>query len=118
MCEPNELIKDFSHLVANEVEVETENPAIRAPEIVKISAPFFESSDYLNGALNMDSGYCWNQTFTDIGNDFMHSFKLKIWPFLMDLLFDRDSCSNTGSYQIETIESEYHANIDFGFRSY
>lgn len=78
MSEQHELIKDFSYLVANEVEVETENPAIRAPKMVKVSAPFFETSDYLNGALNMDSGYCWSQTFTDIGNQFMHSFKLKI----------------------------------------
>lgn len=71
MCEQIELIKDFSHLVANEVEIETENPAIRASEVVKTSAPFFEPSDYLNGALNNDSGYCWSQTFTDIGNDFI-----------------------------------------------
>lgn len=73
MNEQNELIQDFSQLVANEVEVETENMAIRASEIVKISAPFFEPSDYLNGALNNDLGYCWSQTFTDIGNDLMQS---------------------------------------------
>lgn len=74
MKEQNELIKDFPHLVANEMEVETENQAIRTSETVNsISTLFFEPSDYLNGAINNDSGYCWSQTFTDIGNDLIHS---------------------------------------------
>lgn len=114
MTEQNELIKDFSYLVANEVEVETENTVIRAPEKDKTTAPFFEPSDYLNGALNNDLGYCWSQTVTEIGNGLIQIENNDIFD---GSVVCRDSYSNTGPNQIKTIESEHHANNDFGCRS-
>lgn len=78
MNNPNEIINDFSHLVANEVEVESEVVNKQKLEhkatIDRTKEPFFEIADYTNGAIYVELGYCWSQTITDIGKiiQFIH----------------------------------------------
>lgn len=70
MDKANDIIYDFSNLTANEVEIETsDNTSQSTKEIAKRKAklPFFESSDYSNGALYDDKNYCWSQTISEIG---------------------------------------------------
>lgn len=67
----NQMFCDFSHLVANEVEIET-NDELASEKSEKINKPkkvisFFEAADYSNGALYDELNYCWSQTFTEIG---------------------------------------------------
>lgn len=62
------MINDFSHLVANEVEVETCIETNQSKQRVSHKASsFFESSDYSNGALFEHLNYCWSQNFAEIG---------------------------------------------------
>lgn len=66
----NKVIYDFSNLTANEVEIETTEETDKSTENklkLKVEEPFFEPSDYLNGALHEDAGYSWNQSFTEVG---------------------------------------------------
>lgn len=61
---------DFSHLVANEIEIETSGgaePNNEQKSKPHPAEPFFESSDYTNGALYDELNYCWSQTTTEIG---------------------------------------------------
>lgn len=70
MDSANEVIYDFSNLTANEVEIETTDETDKSTEIrskPKVETPFFEPSDYSNGALYEESNYSWSQTFTEIG---------------------------------------------------
>lgn len=66
-----QVICDFSNIVANEVEIETNEDASdhRNEKIDKSkeAEPFFEVADYSNGALFDELNYCWSQTFTEIG---------------------------------------------------
>lgn len=59
---------DFSNIVANEVEIET-NDDDKKKKIDKPNEaiPFFEAADYSNGAIYDELNYCWSQTFTEIG---------------------------------------------------
>lgn len=61
---------DFSHIVANEVEVESSSmPNATHIEKQKTKNPLvFEPSDYHNGAIYDSLNYCWSQTFTEIGD--------------------------------------------------
>lgn len=70
MNDSNEVICDFSNLVANEVEIETSNETSKSNKLKctrKLAEPFFEPADYANGALYDNLNYCWSQTFTEIG---------------------------------------------------
>lgn len=77
-----EQINDFSHLVANEVEIESQNDTtIQINSNIsktKEQNPFFVANDYLNGALHDDLGYCWSQTFTEIGKKKILSIRLSM----------------------------------------
>ncbi|XP_031631223.1 nudC domain-containing protein 3 [Contarinia nasturtii] len=69
MDRSNEIIYDFSNLTANEVEIETtvETKITTGKQSKSIDQlPFFDASDYSNGALYDESNYCWSQTFTEI----------------------------------------------------
>ncbi|XP_055322247.1 nudC domain-containing protein 3 [Sitodiplosis mosellana] len=69
MDSTNQVIYDFSNLTANEVEIETTDDTDKSTENKvkpKVETPFFELSDYLNGALHEESHYSWSQTFTEI----------------------------------------------------
>lgn len=71
MDNTNKVIYDFSNLTANEVEIETTDEtekSIKNKTKLKVETPFFEPSDYLNGALHKDLNYSWSQTFTEIGS--------------------------------------------------
>lgn len=73
-------ICDFSHIVANEVEIETNDDSTKAKNTQKDkrkeAIPFFEAADHSNGAIYDELNYCWSQTFSDIGQQ--PSIK---WPF-------------------------------------
>lgn len=67
-----QVICDFSNIVANEVEIETNdddsaNGKNKQIDKLKVAVPFFEAADYSNGALHDELNYCWSQTFTEIG---------------------------------------------------
>lgn len=76
MSKMNDVIFDFSNLTANKVEIETTNDTskLETDLIVKpkVEQPFFEPSDYTNGALYEEQNYCWSQTFTEIGRYFFN----------------------------------------------
>lgn len=65
------VICDFSNIVANEVEIETNDDSsigyTEKTAIPKAAIPFFEAADYSNGALYDELNYCWSQTFREIG---------------------------------------------------
>lgn len=75
MSSENKVFYDFSHIVAEEIEVESTeltenhcvagNPSKEKPQ----KAVGFEPADYHNGAIYEDLNYSWSQTFTEIGND-------------------------------------------------
>lgn len=62
-------------LVVQEVEIETSespdeiksNSTADTKTTTKKEVPFFESSDYANGALFEELNYCWSQTINEIG---------------------------------------------------
>lgn len=77
MDNTNKVIYDFSNLTANEVEIETTDETEKSIENenkikLKVDTPFFEPSDYLNGALHEDLNYSWSQSFTEIGRHTDH----------------------------------------------
>lgn len=66
MEEPSDLSEvvtfDFpTNIVANEVEISTEQQKLPKEK------PFFELSDYSNGALHEATNYCWTQTINELG---------------------------------------------------
>lgn len=73
MFSENEAFYDFSHIVAEEVEIESTEVSANGNSIENISKQkdqqpiVFEAADYHNGAIYDDLNYCWSQTFTEIG---------------------------------------------------
>lgn len=58
---------DFSNLVVHEEEVETSVDNSEFNLKKKAETPFFDPSDYSNGAIFEGLDYCWSQSFTEIG---------------------------------------------------
>lgn len=90
---------DFSHIVVNEVEIETsnvssisENQKNKTKSIASRERPFFELSDYSNGALLDELNYCWSQSFTDIGNFLKHFRRKVIISVGVSFMLSRYSC--------------------------
>lgn len=74
--DPDSVKYYYPSIVANEVEIETSD----VKELINLemtkskkNIPFFEESDYANGAIYDELNYCWSQTITEIGNNPQHN---------------------------------------------
>lgn len=113
MDKTNEIIYDFSNLTANEVEIETSDDTTKTKAKPKIETPFFEPSDYSNGAIYEQENYCWSQTFNDIGNYCKHNtleltdIIQRMLPLIDYFFISRNSHSTAGKCNTKKYQSKY-----------